>query len=91
MITVGGKFGLVPAETQLHDSLCLIYGCSVPVVMRRTEKGDRWLLVGECYIHGIMNGELLEKEPQIRKQADADQKVAINGHPKIGNRMFEII
>jgi hypothetical protein len=91
MITAGGKFGLVPAEAEWRDSLCLIYGCSVPVVMRRSKNGNHWLLVGECYIHGIMNGELLEKEPNIRKQPDSLPKASKNTPPKIGNTMFKII
>jgi hypothetical protein len=91
MITVGGKFGLVPEESKRRDSLCLIYGCSVPVVMRPTPNGNHWLLVGECYIHGIMNGELLEKDPKMRMQADSPPRANENAPPKIGNTVFKII
>lgn len=34
MITPGGKFGLVPAETVEGDRLALLWGCTVPVVLR---------------------------------------------------------
>ncbi|KIW94606.1 uncharacterized protein Z519_04582 [Cladophialophora bantiana CBS 173.52] len=54
--------GMVPASAQLGDRICLLKGCSVPLLLRPCsgDGGDQkqWKLVGECYFHGVMNGEL---------------------------------
>jgi hypothetical protein len=58
-----GWFGLGPMATVETDIICVLYGCSVPVILRpmRTEDGKEYfLLVGECYVHGIMDGEIIE-------------------------------
>jgi hypothetical protein len=47
--------GLVPELTELEDKICILSGASVPFVLR--EEGNHWVLVGESYIHGIMDGE----------------------------------
>jgi hypothetical protein len=33
-----GRLGLVPEKAQTDDLICVLYGCSVPVVLRRFEK-----------------------------------------------------
>lgn len=56
--------GLVPMATKTKDVLCIIYGCSVPVVLRKKETADGqsyYQLIGECYIPKMMDGEALEK------------------------------
>ena len=37
------------------DLVIILLGCSVPVILRK--QGDRYLLLGENYIHGLMAGE----------------------------------
>lgn len=40
--------------------ICILFGASVPAVLRRsTDNEDAFQLVGECYVHGIMDGEAL--------------------------------
>jgi hypothetical protein len=34
-------------------------GCSVPVILRKTERPNEFLFVEECYWHGFMDGEAL--------------------------------
>jgi hypothetical protein len=50
--------GIGPIEIQPGDQICVLFGARVPFVIRRS--GDHWLLVGECYLHGLMNGEAIE-------------------------------
>ncbi|PMD13389.1 hypothetical protein NA56DRAFT_612283 [Hyaloscypha hepaticicola] len=54
--------GLAPPAAQVGDFICILYGCSVPVVLRRQEdmngKGF-FQVVGESYVHRIMDGEAL--------------------------------
>jgi hypothetical protein len=54
VITDGGAFGLVPANAQMGDMLMVLYGLSVPVVLRKLH--NSYWLVGECYIDGAMDG-----------------------------------
>lgn len=35
-----GKLGLFPSGTETGDYICILYGCSVPVVMRKMAKTD---------------------------------------------------
>jgi hypothetical protein len=34
-------------------------GCSVPVILRRVT--DKYIVIGESYVHGIMDGEVIKK------------------------------
>lgn len=54
-----GKLATVPLRAQRYDIVCVLFGCSVPVVLREVE-ADVYEFVGECYVDGIMNGEALE-------------------------------
>lgn len=51
---------LVPAGTQTGDIICILGGGRVPFVIREksvTHDGQRlYELVGECYVHGLMQG-----------------------------------
>lgn len=38
--------------------ICLLYGSGAPAILR--PQGNHYLLVGNCYVHEIMNGEALE-------------------------------
>lgn len=53
-----GYLGLVPFETELDDLVCVLLGGDMPFILRR--QGPYFTLIGECYIHGIMNGEVLD-------------------------------
>lgn len=39
--------------------VCILYGADVPIVLRKAA-GGRYVLIGECYMHGIMYGEALK-------------------------------
>jgi hypothetical protein len=53
-----GYIGLVPAATMVGDHVCVLFGGSVPYVLRPEESYYR--LIGDCYIHGLMDGEAIE-------------------------------
>jgi len=52
--------GLAPLDTIEGDRVCVILGCSVPFIVRPT--ADGWIQVGECYVHGLMEGEAMDME-----------------------------
>ncbi len=60
-------FGLGPDGLQSGDVVAVLYGCSVPVVLRAVENRTHYKLVGECYIHGLMDGQAV-KDPNLRDE-----------------------
>lgn len=59
MVTLNGSIGLVPIDAQRGDIVCLLLGCNVPLVLRAAEN-QHYNVVGNCYLHGIMDGEAME-------------------------------
>lgn len=55
----GGRMGMVPTGSKVGDDVVLISGTAVPFVVRRLES-EEFMLVGECYVHGIMDGKMAE-------------------------------
>ena len=58
--TVSGYMGLGPPGMRTGDKICIFLGVEVPWVVRRD--GEKYTLVGECYVHGIMDGEVIRAE-----------------------------
>ena len=58
-------FGLGPNEARRGDLICILYGCTVPVILREIEDSVNpyYELIGECYVDGLMDGEATETEP----------------------------
>jgi len=54
--TRNGYIGLAPRYTKPGDWVGVFKGGKVPLVIR--PDGPHWLLIGECYIHGMMKGEV---------------------------------
>lgn len=57
-ITRKKRMGLGVPEIQLNDRVVVLKGCSVPLIMRAV--GDHMVIVGESYVSGIMNGEVIQ-------------------------------
>lgn len=62
-----GYIGLCPAAAMPGDIIAVLYGCKMPFVLRpvpdrKSTAGlcSAYTLVGECYVHGLMNGEALQ-------------------------------
>ena len=56
------RFGIGPTNAKVGDVVCVLLGCSVPVVLSRIDASDPdsgYELVGEAYLHGVMDGEVL--------------------------------
>ncbi|OAQ97507.1 hypothetical protein LLEC1_00827 [Akanthomyces lecanii] len=62
-----GYYVLGPAAMVAGDVVCVLLGCKVPFCLRPV--GSRYLLVGECYVHGLMKGEAMEmlKRNELRE------------------------
>jgi hypothetical protein len=59
IVTKKGYLGLGPINAQLGDAVVVIMGLSVPAVLRRTD--ETWHFVGEAFVTGIMDGEVVEQ------------------------------
>lgn len=57
-------FGLAPQNAKRNDIICIIFGCSVPVLLREcsTLNETHFELVGECYVYGYMDGEAIPQK-----------------------------
>ena len=55
-----GYYTLVPARAQVGDTIALIKGADLPLIIRKVDSG--WVLLGEAYVHGIMGGEAFEED-----------------------------
>jgi hypothetical protein len=59
-ITSMGYICLLPLATKIGDEVAIFHGCDTPFVIRRSEPAQLYKLIGECYVHGMMQGELFE-------------------------------
>jgi hypothetical protein len=57
LVTKDGYVGLGPIKARQGDHVCILYGCSVPLIFRELKGG--FSLVGEAYVHGFMDGEAI--------------------------------
>jgi hypothetical protein len=58
--TESGYLAMVVDEALSGDVICVLLGSDVPIVLRETSNHS-YEIVGACYIHGLMNGEVMEK------------------------------
>ncbi|KAI9645303.1 hypothetical protein NHQ30_006038 [Ciborinia camelliae] len=62
-ISEEGYVGLIPGHSRPGDTIIIILGAVQPFVVRRVGN-DRWELIGEAYVHGIMDGEFMQSDFQ---------------------------
>ncbi|KAF4445794.1 hypothetical protein F53441_10543 [Fusarium austroafricanum] len=67
-ITESGFFGLGPRHIQPGQEVWILGGSRLPVVLglhpdSEGKKSEDFTFVGECFVHGIMMGEEVEKRP----------------------------
>jgi hypothetical protein len=71
-----GHIGLGPQSMQVGDTVWIMPGCSSPLVLRRSDKFSqpspnseplhemKQMLIGDAYVHGVMNGEAVNDDTQ---------------------------
>ncbi|CEI61598.1 hypothetical protein FVEN_g9319 [Fusarium venenatum] len=62
-ITGSGYLCLVPWPTRAGDRIALLQTGRTPYVLRQS--GEKWKIIGDCYVHGIMSGEAWNDEKCI--------------------------
>ncbi|KAE8454442.1 hypothetical protein EG329_000064 [Mollisiaceae sp. DMI_Dod_QoI] len=74
----GGKekltYGLAPKDTKQGDMVCVLFGCSVPVVLRQQDSGNEkyFHMIGECFVYGMMDGEAVAGKEWRRPYNNAE-------------------
>ncbi|CAO2653350.1 Nn.00g027610.m01.CDS01 [Neocucurbitaria sp. VM-36] len=51
-----GYIAMVPGSVQKGDVVAVLLGCNFPVLLR--PHGDYFRVLGECYVHGLMDGQV---------------------------------
>ncbi|KAF2626522.1 HET-domain-containing protein [Macroventuria anomochaeta] len=59
-----GYVGLCPKESQPGDVIAILMGVRVPYIIRPSAQRT-WTLIGEAYVHSIMDGEFMDTNPTI--------------------------
>jgi hypothetical protein len=76
ILTSRGFLGVAPQSTNVGDELYLLPGAEFPVLLRRYPKDEiEYEVIGECYIHGLMNGEGME---MVRERDDLLHNFAVD-------------
>ena len=70
-VTKGRYMGITTYDTEKGDLLVMFEGFAMPFALR--PKGDNFVIIGDCYIHGIMDGELA-CVPETKFGLDASQQ-----------------
>jgi hypothetical protein len=58
-VTANGFYGISDASVQRGDEICILLECPVPLLIRRVDL--RLVVVGDCYVFGMMYGEMTER------------------------------
>lgn len=53
-----GLIGMAPCRARPGDAVVILFGCSIPLILRRVGAREAWQIVGEAYVDGFMNGEV---------------------------------
>lgn len=67
-VTNGGYIGVAPLDSRRGDEVWIIHGCNIPVLLRKADEDYREI-VGECYVHGLMYGEVMQDLETGRRTA----------------------
>ncbi|KAF2184176.1 hypothetical protein K469DRAFT_634359 [Zopfia rhizophila CBS 207.26] len=63
-----GLLATAPKQAKKGDFICVLFGCSVPVVLRQCGSTGAYRFIGECYVDGFMNGEAMQSERAFEKR-----------------------
>ncbi|QDS69653.1 hypothetical protein FKW77_009401 [Venturia effusa] len=58
-VTEEDRFGWIPWKAQVGNDICVFQNARIPYVIRALPDG-RYVLVGECWLEGMMEGEAMD-------------------------------
>ena len=59
-ITKRGFIGIGPPTMEVGDTVAILFGGPTPYVLRPLPALNEYAFLGECYLHGMMEGEAIE-------------------------------
>jgi len=68
-ISEKGYMGLAPITARAGDAICILFGGQVPFILRERDDSEH-SMIGECYVHGIMDGEAIGNTRNKRDTAE---------------------
>lgn len=79
MVTEKGFYGLAPPLLRVGDVVGIFPGAKVPYVMRpvTTGNGNTYKLVGACFVHGVMRGEVLDPSDPLGLNLGEPKEIVI--------------
>ena len=66
--TARNFLGTGPPSTQANDQIWVLKDCQIPMVLRPKPEKDTFTVIGECYLHGFMNGEAFDPKWKIEEK-----------------------
>jgi hypothetical protein len=70
IVTKAGYIGAVSEKSRPGDIVVVMYGSSVPMVLRPTFGANTYHFIGECYLHGFMDGEAIALQIKANLQEE---------------------
>lgn len=64
-VTEQGYIGIMPRVAKRGDVVAILLGCSCPMLLRPS--GDMFQIVAECYVQGVMQGEVISSTKQKKR------------------------
>lgn len=58
-MTTQDRLGIGPESLQTYDILCVLFGGSCIYALRPIPGTEDYAFLGECYVYGVMNGEIM--------------------------------
>ena len=58
-----GALALIPVAAEVTDVIAVLQGVPLPFLLRPADDG--YCVLGTCYVHGMMNGEALDRGLQV--------------------------
>jgi hypothetical protein len=67
--THSGYLGLLN-DARPGDKIVVVAGCEVPILLRRNKDNDAFVIVGTCFILGLMDGEAMQRVREEEAKVD---------------------
>jgi len=64
--TEGGRIGIGPPGTRPGDLVCIPCQSRIPYIMRRNDENGRYILIGDTYCSGVMDGEIFDMGDELK-------------------------
>jgi hypothetical protein len=59
--TAKGRGAIIPWAAQKDDKVAIFCGDEVPYIIRETKNTGGYILIGDCFVDGIMDGEAVSE------------------------------